>query len=55
MKTADEAALMRNLFEGIRGYRDIGGAENHNLFDPRAPAADSLRKSYYNRVEQLKH
>ena len=30
-ETADEAALMRNLFEDIWGYRDTGGAENHNL------------------------
>ena len=35
-ESADEAALMRNLFEGIWGYRDTGGAENHTLY-PQHP------------------
>ena len=35
-ETADEAALMRNLFEEIWGYRDTGRAEDHTLY-PQHP------------------
>lgn len=35
-ETADEAALMRNFFEGIWGYRDTGSAEDHTLY-PQHP------------------
>lgn len=35
-ETADEAALMRSLFEGVWGYRDTGGAEDHTLY-PQHP------------------
>jgi len=35
-ETADEAALMQNVFVDVWGYRDTGGAEHHTLY-PQHP------------------
>lgn len=49
-ETADEAALMRNLFEGVWGYRYTGGAEDHTLY-PQYPVPGAGPRGGTGRVD----